>query len=433
MSTWTDRVRSHPVWQQLQLLGPAVDQALGREGSDPSVSEGLVRLKAVLAFIGRRLATADSLLVQTGPLDNINTYVQSATNEIQAFNSTGNPANVANANSQADAALASLAQLNVPLATDDLVGLRESADAYHDALDGNLRGVEESASRLQSEMGSVREKLSELTAEVSAEKQRLSALASDQQGQFSTAQDTRSKEYLDAQSARQDRFAAMIADYIEKLNTQNEEFNKQRAELLQAQTKDLSGLTVDYRDQAAKILEDINNHRLQVEKLVSVIGNLGVTSGYQTTANEARTTARVWQGIALCALGAIIVVAIRAFLPLVRGTFTWESFAGRVFVSLTVGVLAAYAISQADKYQQVERRSRKLALELEAIGPYIASLPQDKQEEFRLRIGDRTFGTTDDLVDRHSSESPKSVIDVALKSKDLRTLIIEIIKAVRVG
>ena len=58
-------------------------------------------------------------------------------------------------------------------------------------------------------------------------------------------------------------------------------------------------------------------------------------------------------------------------------------------------------------------------------------LPPDKQEEFRLRVGDRTFGTSNDLIDSHSVDSPKSVIDVALKSKDLSALIVNVIKAVR--
>jgi hypothetical protein len=33
-----------------------------------------------------------------------------------------------------------------------------------------------------------------------------------------------------------------------------------------------------------------------------------------------------------------------------------------------------------------------LALELEAIGPFLAPLEKEKQDEFRLKIGDRSFG-----------------------------------------
>jgi hypothetical protein len=125
----------------------------------------------------------------------------------------------------------------------------------------------------------------------------------------------------------------------------------------------------------------------------------------------------------------LIGLAIFIFLPQVAGTFTWESFAGRVFITFTVGVLAAYAGSQADKYQKIERYSKNLALELQAIGPYIAPLPQDKQDEFRLMIGDRTFGREGGIHHKSEEKSPTSVADVIAKSKDLSGYTSDIMKS----
>jgi len=431
MSTWTDRVRSHAVWQQLETLGPAVEQALGREAVSPSASAGLNRLKTVVAFTGKRLHAADSVLIQPGPLDNLALSLQSAVVEVQNFVANGNDGHIVIANSHVDTALGHLAQIVVPVSSKELAGLREAADTYRATLDSNLRTAQVALSSFQAELSGLNGKLTDLASEVSTERQRLSSLSSEHQLQFSGAQESRNKDYHEAQTSRQDKFAGLIADYTQKLTEQVVDFGRQRDQLVQAQKDELALLAAKYRDEAVKLLGEIQEHRAQVEKLVGVIGNLGVTSGYQKTANEAQVTARVWQGIAVISLGAVILVAYKAFLPLVQGAFTWESFAGRVFVSLTVGVLAAYAISQADKYQQVERRSRKLALELEALGPFLASLPIGKQEEFRLRVGDRSFGISDDLIDRHSADSPKSVLDVAYKSKDLTALIVEVIKATK--
>lgn len=119
---------------------------------------------------------------------------------------------------------------------------------------------------------------------------------------------------------------------------------------------DLNKLSTEYRKSAASLLEAIETHKAQVEKLVGVIGNLGVTSGYQKTANQAWWHAITWQGIALAALISMVGIAYYWFLPLVQAeTFPWGTFATRVFLSLPAALLAAYAISQADKYQQVER------------------------------------------------------------------------------
>lgn len=433
MSDWTDRIRAHAIWKELETLGPAVDQALGRQDLTPTAQAGLSRIKTVVGFTGKRLSAADSLLILPRLLDNIASSLEAGIAEVQGFVANGNEDHITNANNQIDNALSSLAQVIVPVASKETAGLREAADAYRSALESNLSKAQDALTSYQADLTAVQEKLSILTTEISTERQHLSSLTSEHQSQFSVAQETRSKDYLEAQTARQDKFATLIADYSQKLVDQTAEFSRQRDQLVQAQRDELAALTATYKDEATSLLTEIQEHGKEVEKLVGVIGTLGVTSGYQKAANEARTNARVWQIIAVLSLIIIIIVAFKAFLPLVQGAFSWEGFAGRVFVSLTVGVLAAYAISQADRYQQVERRSRKLALELEALGPFVASLPLEKQEEFRLRVGDRSFGISNDLIDSGTSNSPKSVIDVALKSKELSALIVDVIKAVRGG
>ena len=111
MSIWTDRVKTHQLWQNLEALGPVIDQALAREGADTLALEGLNRLKIALTFVGRRLAGADPYLLQPGPLDSISSVIQSATSEVQNFISNGSSGHITNANSHGDNALAYLAQL----------------------------------------------------------------------------------------------------------------------------------------------------------------------------------------------------------------------------------------------------------------------------------------------------------------------------------
>ena len=110
----------------------------------------------------------------------------------------------------------------------------------------------------------------------------------------------------------------------------------------------------------------------------------------------------------------------------VGGHFNWGGFAARALLLLSLGVIAAYSGTQADKLFGEERRNRKLALELEAIGPYLAPLPVEEQNKFRLQIGELSFGRdTESHVHR---KSPASVIDL-LKSKESRELLQLIIEA----
>ncbi len=208
------------------------------------------------------------------------------------------------------------------------------------------------------------------------------------------------------------------------------EFTRSREAAQKQFDDDIEELRTSYSKTAQGILDQVDQHRRDVEKLVGVIGNLGVTSGYLTTANQARRTLWLWQGVTVLALAGLIFVAWKAFLPTMEGTFSWQSFAGRALLSLTVGVLAAYAANQADKSQVSERRNRKLALELEALGPYLTALPPEKQQEFRLHIGEKSFGRDDSDLGSGIDRSPATVLDI-LKSKELREFITDIVKAAK--
>ena len=113
MTQFSERYKSHQVWQVLQNLGPAIDNAFTREGTDTETLDSIARLKSILTFVGRRLAGADPYLFQAVSLDNLGSALQSVTQEAQNFIANGNVGHIANANSHGDAALTHLAQINV--------------------------------------------------------------------------------------------------------------------------------------------------------------------------------------------------------------------------------------------------------------------------------------------------------------------------------
>lgn len=428
MAQWSDRLASHPLFNHLQNLGPAIDNALNRENLDPQAAEGLSRLKSVLAFTGRRLAGADPFILQFGVVDNLGNQFQAMITEVQNFIANGNLGHLTNANANADAALSHLAQLNVPLTTEDFHAAKEAAEAYRKGLNNYLSEAKQSSKKVGSELESLSARVSELGAVIDSEKSRLATVSAEAQAKFLADQETRAKDFASTQKDQQTHSTALLSEYTQKLATQDAEFAKQREDIARVHQAELEALKEEFADAAEKLRDEINARKEEVEKLVGVIGTLGVTSGYQNAANGAKITVWVWQVVTVLAMIGLIGVATYAFLPALGGEFSWGSFAGRVFISLTFGVLAAYAASQADKYQKVERQNRRLALELEAMGPFIAPLSLEKQEEFRLNIGDRSFGHGDGLGGL-DAKSPATLIDVFLHSKEFRAFVAEIVKA----
>jgi hypothetical protein len=88
---------------------------------------------------------------------------------------------------------------------------------------------------------------------------------------------------------------------------------------------------------------------------------------------------------------------------------------------VTVGVLAAYAGTQADRFFHMEKYNRKLALELAAIDPFIALLPQEEQYKFKLEIGRRSFAQEEVPIAK-SDKSPATTLDL-LNSEQVKPLL----------
>jgi hypothetical protein len=495
MSEWTDRIGTHVVWQQMLVLGPAIDRALAREGIEPSIIEGIERVRTILTFAGKRLGGADPELISANSLDLIAGGLQQTTSEIEAYVADGDGTHIVNANSHAETILAGLPAINYPFVADDWIALSEAGRSYRSTLEQSLHQVHAALSsirsdsdglqqrllqlgtdletertklatvttefqsqfsagqdtrneeftehvqtalgQIQTDAASLQQRLTELGTEIGTERGRLTTVASEFQSQFSAAQESRSREFAEAQANRQEKFGNIVADYSQRLTEQNAAFTKQRDEAFQSYEANVAELKTKYGDSAKNILDQIESEKKDVEKLVGVIGNLGVTSGYLNTANHARRSMWFWQSITVFALIVLSVLAYKTLKLLEdsSGHFLWGAFAARVLLLGSLGVIAAYAGNQADKHFDIEKRNRKLALELEAIGPYLAPLSQEEQDKFRVQIGERSFGRDDDSSVRTHRKSPATLIDLvkSKEAKDVIDWILEVVRKNKVG
>ncbi len=430
MAKWTDNHKSHQLWQHLQELGPAIDSAFSVDGIGTEALDGLARLKSILSFTGRRLSGADPYLIQSGSFDILANSLQSMIQEVQNFVTDGNVSHIATANSQGDTALTHLAQINVQLTTEDFIAAKESAATYRTGIETALQNVTATKDELGAQLGALKDCTAAIAAEIEAERTRLTSITSEFQSQFTTGQEQRTTIFTNDKKEIIEQFFSLIDDYTHKLTDQQSEFTSQRESIAKQHQIELAEMKQQFADDAKKLHEQILQRKAEVEQLVGVIGNLGVTSGYLTTAREAKESLRMWQLITVGAMLVLIAIAFKAFLPAVEAGFTWTGFAGRVFVTLTVGALAAYAGSQADKYMKIERYNRRMALELEAIGPFIAPLDSKDQAEFRIKLGERSFGHSEAAKSHTDIKSPTNVAELLTDPK-FRALIADFVKAVK--
>lgn len=491
MSQWIERINTHPIWDEIKSLGLAIDRAAAREGNDVAVIDGLERIRAVLAFCGKRLAATDPVLIDPRSLTGLNNQLTGARSEIDVYVTDGVASHIITANAKADEVLVALPSILAPIATDDLTVINESVSSYRTTLEKYLQAALDTQQKLKVACEANEAKITAFDTVLTAEQQRLATLvleyqtqfsttqdkrasefsaalaeqqtkyaasAAEQQTQFSTDQDSRKSDYAASQIDNQKKFADLITDYTQKLKDQDKFFAEKLEVAAKAQEANLELLKSDYKESAENILGQIEVHKKNVEDLVGVIGNLGVTSGYQKVANLARKMLFFWQFLTVIALGGLIFIAYQmAFPPQTKANHVaievpqiksltalpsipkfveknvssvspqaaiqaaptpsdsaafYQGLATRIFLSLTFGVFAAYAAKQASHFLEMERKNRKLALELEALGPYIAPLEKEQRNAFRLKIGERSFGIHDDNSNKLKSDDPVTAYDL---------------------
>jgi hypothetical protein len=471
MNEWDQRIREHRVWTEMGGLGPMIDNAAAIENISPDALVGLERLRTILAYGGKRIAAADPQITALPPLDSIASALTAVRNEVAAFISDQESAHISSANVAADNALLAVSQVPGAYSPEELGALvaatldyrtvvsdalaeaqkklRSFKTSSEEALKALSAKIEDNTSTLSSRAAGLESSLSSVATSVEAERQKVASIVSEQQGQFSTAQDSRSesfnklvgeyqsqfsaaqdarsKEHVAAESARLIKYNETIAEYSKKLADQDADFTKQRGVMVTDAEHNLTQLWSDYGGKAAQALLDIEDKQKHVEKLVGVIGNLGVTSGYVRAANQARWAMWGWQAATLAALITLSTLAYKT-LGLLEdrgGRFSWGGFAGRALLLVSLGVIAAYSGFQADKLFADEKRNRKLALQLEAIGPYLAPLPVEDQNKFRVQMGEVSFGREPESHEHR--KSPTSVLDIfkSKESKELLNLIIQ--------
>jgi hypothetical protein len=413
MSRISDAFKGHRIWAALENWGKMLDAALTVDFINEDAAEALARMRAVLTFLGKRLENADPFLFRLNWLESLATFADRLSAQLTLY-TAGDTAALIPASEITDELLAVMATMPSPATTTEFKGAKQAAEDYRKALDSMIRSARTASEDNKNELAGLKSRLAELATEMAAERARLTGLTSDFQSQFSAAQESRSQTEVAAQKDRDSKFNSVIDAQKQSLleretslraledetrkshdaliSQMRAEFGAVRDTAAQAHAKQLSDLHSEFVSKASTLRDEMVARKEEIEKLVGVIGNLGVTSGFLTNANSARKAMWAWQSVTVAAIVGLIVVALVFFLPASSTPFSWPGFAGRVFVSLTFAALAGYAAKEAANNQRTESVNRRIALELEAVRPFIVSLPSEQQEAFINKLGDRTFG-----------------------------------------
>lgn len=398
MSKWTDKLQKHAIHETLRQLLEWVQrdaQSITNDASD------VRRFEKVIRIVQHNLSLVDAELVAFNELDAFNSALrhQNIWNQISSFSSNGNATHVGNANEHLAIALANkhwLVASDEKTVSIELDQLREMYDA-----------LSEHYQNLKKEIQNLEINKKDLEVAIDNRRQEVDKQISQWQQQFSEAQEKRSETYQDWKNE-------LDKDIRDKATKLESETSTQLDEIKEKSISFLDGLS----DESKKKHEGI-------QELYELASGDSISGGYAQTAKEEEKQANLWRWISLSFVLATVFWIHSAYVDykvnsdsiaaavvnktkqqsvefsesqVESGTFNWSKYL--LTFSLT-GVLlfgAGYTAQQSSKHREESRRTKRFALQIKALDPYISSLEPDDQTEIKKKLTERFFNGVDNNI-----------------------------------
>ncbi len=398
MSYFEDRFKSHAIHTTLEQCVEAIKLHELKDLNEEQVI-AINRCEHVVKFAKTMLNRCDADLVAPATLDQLNNASTQVRNHWNQFVSNLNW-NILTA--PCDSLLIQVSQLSsklrpIPKSYDDLLtSLRDNTAAMLRQIRKAKQQQDGELEDFQSRLEDFAQKLETREAELEKQKTRIDALTTQQQETFSTAQETRNKEFSAFVSERETIFEDNQAEHASKFEAQHDQQTKAGQEQI----------------------DKLQAHCDHAKEIIGIIGNIGVTGNYQRIADQEMKAANTFRWIAVGCFGAMLVAVIVVLFGSFKADFCDWSMA--LFRVLTAAIFAApgiYCAMESSKHRKKEQQNRKLELELATISPFLEKLGDpDKSKVILEKLAPEYFGKQlgDDNGVQFTNIDSKS-IEAALK------------------
>lgn len=384
MSSREEQFENHGAHSVLSQLDSALQQQSAKDLGEDAVNN-VDRIRQATSFIKRRLEVASPLLTPANRLDQVQKSVQATLNEVNQFQSNGSEGHLANASNQIDAGvnnaalLISLEQPEPTVKAQDAVSFKSLAEEIITSLRSKSDEVEERARKIEHGLEDLAERHDTQKTQIDTLQSTLDAKLKELETEFETAQKERSTEF----------------------ETQKEQIKNEADEKLSS-----------ISEGANETLTDISEKKAEAEKIVNLIGNIGLTGNFKGAVAREKGSADRMRGIALaCFLAMVGVVLATLFLSVENGFDPWLALF-RLGAALSLIVPAAYAARESSRHRTLENRNRRAELELATIDAYLNTLPEDKRTEIKAGLTDKFFGQAPEDEKPEPDVTAKSLTDL---------------------
>lgn len=392
-----ENFKSHVVFEKLEQFKQAlqIDNAKEKIGI-----EQFSFFETAYLFITDRLKITIPILAQEAELNQLAAEIEAATVQINTYFGNNSIGHITNAVNNLTSALNRVRNLPMPLSKGDFDFSKVIA-TFQNTVEAAYQKIEEDNKKLQTELRTTQQDLENKNTQIANLQQQLANKEVEIQNvltsyntEFESIKTNNNTSFEAEKKKFNDNIEADRKAFKELIDTDKEaykkEYEKQR-EALETQT--------------AETIKSLESRLEEAQKIVNIVGNVGVTGNYQKIAEDNKRTADFFRWVALGFMAIMSALLIWSLIEISKnGEFNLYKSLVRISMAAVLTYPAVYASRESTKHRKLETQNRSLELELASIGPFIELLPEDKKQKIKEDLASKYFGNHSGLTETKDDE-----------------------------
>ncbi|WP_338805708.1 hypothetical protein V8U11_19400 [Pseudomonas chlororaphis] len=139
----------------------------------------------------------------------------------------------------------------------------------------------------------------------------------------------------------------------------------------------------------------IEEKKSEINDILGHVAGRAIAGDYDKSAAEEKKMADWLRYAALVCMFLIVAVLFSAVLSTIGNSFDWDKFLSRVSLVFLLSVPAAYLARESAKHREQQYQHLQTSLDMKAVSPFLASLPEEERHKIKSAIASRIFGGKD--------------------------------------
>jgi len=396
-----ENFKNHSVNEKLTQLS----QSISQENAAEAIGiENYLFLRSAVDFINDRLKIAIPSLVQESELISLSSELESGTSQINSFWGNNNIGHITNAVNNLTSALNRAKTLPLFAISSDF-DFSKALATFQNAMESAYKTLESENEKMHEKLRKTQEDLTEKESQLSNLQQQITT----KEAEIQTVLAKYTSDFEAIKINNSTSFESEKKKFVDVIESDRKSFKELfDSEALENQKK-FNAQSKNFEDTSVDIITKLNGKLFEANKIVNIVGNVGVTGNYQNIANDHKKNADDFRKIALGFMIVMSGLLIWSIIELSSGDFDLYKSLVRILAAAILTYPAIYASRESSKHRKLETQNRKLELELASIGPFIELLAEDKKHLIKEELVKKYFGNHVSLDETKDDDDDVSI------------------------